>query len=144
MPIVDDILNRKGSDVMVIAPSATVLDAARAMNERGVGGMPVVSDGEMVGMFTERDVMRRVVVKLRDPASTTVSEVMSSPVISCGRETTTEECTEIMTARRMRHLPVVDETGLCGIVTIGDILALHTAKQEAELEALNRYIHDIR
>lgn len=144
MPTVDDILRKKGSDVMTIAPSATVLDAARSMTERGIGGMPVVSDGEMVGVFTERDILRRVVVELRDPATTTVSEVMSSPVISCGRETTTEECTEMMTARRMRHLPVVDETGLCGIVTIGDILALHTAKQEAEIEELNRYIHDIR
>lgn len=144
MLIVDDILNRKGRDVMTIAPSATVLDAARAMTQRGIGGMPVVDEGEMVGMFTERDILRRVLVALRDPATTTASEVMSSPVVSCGRETTTEECTELMTARRMRHLPVVDDTGLCGIVTIGDILALHTAKQEAEIEELNRYIHDIR
>ncbi len=144
MPTVDDILSKKGNDVMTIPPSATVLEAARAMTERGIGGMPVLSDGEIVGVFTERDILRRVVVALRDPATTTVSEVMSTPVISCGRATTTEECTEMMTSRRMRHLPVVDETGLCGIVTIGDILALHTAKQEAEIDHLNRYIHDIR
>lgn len=144
MPSIDDILNRKGSGVVTIPPSATVLDAARLMTEHGIGGTPVMSDGQMVGMFTERDILRRVVVALRDPATTVVSEVMSAPVISCGRETTTEECTEIMTARRMRHLPVVDETGLCGIVTIGDILGLRTSKQEAEIDELNRYIHDIR
>lgn len=144
MPTVGDILNRKGSDVATIAPSATVLDAARLMTERGIGGVPVVEGGAMVGVFTERDILRRVVVALRDPATTTVGEVMSSPVLTCKRETTVDECTAMMTARRMRHLPVVDGSELCGIVTIGDILALRTAEQEAAIVELNRYIYDIR
>src|SRR5690606_23253823 len=130
--------------VATIAPTATVLDAARVMTERGIGGMPVMLDGAMVGVFTERDILRRVVVALRDPATTAVGDVMSAPVTSCAREPTVEECTELMTARRMRHLAVVDESGLCGIVTIGDILALRTAEQEAAIYELNRYIHDIR
>lgn len=144
MPSVGDILNRKGSDVATIAPSATVLDAARLMTERGIGGVPVMQDDAMVGVFTERDILRRVVVALRDPASTPVADVMTSPVLTCTRDTTVEECTAVMTARRMRHLPVIDESGLCGIVTIGDILALRAAEQEAAIAELNRYIYDIR
>jgi CBS domain-containing protein len=144
MPTVGDILNRKGSDVATIAPSASVLDAARLMTERGIGGVPVVHDGAMVGVFTERDILRRVVVALRDPASTPVADVMTTPVLTCTRETTVDECTALMTERRMRHLPVVDGSGLCGIVTIGDILALRTAEQEAAIAELNRYIYDIR
>ncbi|MHB1224229.1 MAG: CBS domain-containing protein [Gemmatimonadaceae bacterium] len=144
MPTVGDILNRKGSDVATIAPSATVLDAARLMTERGIGGVPVVQDGAMVGVFTERDILRRIVVALRDPASTSVADVMTTPVLTCTRETTVDQCTALMTERRMRHLPVVDESGLCGIVTIGDILALRNAEQEAAIVELNRYIYDIR
>ncbi len=144
MPTVREILVRKGSDVVSVPPSATVLEAAHLMNERSIGGVPVLSDGALAGIFTERDVLRRVVVAGRDPAATAVAEVMTAPVVTCGSGTGIEECAALMTARRIRHLPVVDEGALAGIVTIGDILAFQVLEQQTTIDYMNSLVYDLR
>jgi len=145
MATASDLLARKGTEVVSIAPSVPVLDAARLMNERGVGGLLVLEDGRrLVGVFTERDILRRVVAAGRDAATTRVDDVMTTEVVSCLPETTVEECAAIMTTRRIRHLPVADAGGLRGVVTSGDVLAYRVAEHEATIQQLNRYVFDVR
>lgn len=144
MPTVREILTRKGSDVVSVPPTATVLEAARLMNERSIGGVAVLSQGALAGIFTERDVLRRIVVAGRDPGATTVAEVMTAPVVTCASGTRIDECAALMTARRIRHLPVVDEGVLTGIVTIGDILAFQVLDQQTTLDYMNSLVYDLR
>ena len=144
MPTVREILARKGPEVVSVPPSATVLEAARLMNERSIGGVPVLSGGSLAGIFTERDVLRRVVVAGRDPSALTVSEVMTAPVVTCASTARIDECAALMTARRIRHLPVVDEGALAGIVTIGDILAFQVLDQQTTIDYMNSLVYDLR
>src|SRR2546429_9732897 len=120
MPTVQDILARKGSDVVSVRPGETVLKAAELMSERGVGGLVVTEGGRLVGIFTERDILRRVGAPRRDPAATKVADVMTTRVTACAPATPVEECAAMMTGKRIRHLPVVTERGLAGVITIGD------------------------
>lgn len=144
MPRVSDVLARKGRGLVSLPSTASVLEAARLMNERGVGAVLVVDGGALVGIFTERDILRRIVVPRQDAAATTVREVMTADVVTCDAETTLEECASVMTSRRIRHLPVADKSGPCGMISIGDLLAHQVAEQESTITDLNRYIHDIR
>jgi CBS domain-containing protein len=144
MAIVRDILSRKGRDVVTLTGAATVLDASQLMTERGIGAVLVVDDGALVGIFTERDVLRRVVAERRDPAATPLREVMTGSVLTCTPQTTFEECRAVMTDRRIRHLPVIGADGLCGIVSIGDVLAFQTDEQQATIQQLNSYVFDVR
>ncbi|HEY0994562.1 MAG TPA: CBS domain-containing protein [Gemmatimonadaceae bacterium] len=144
MATVRDVLARKGNSVVSITAERSVLEAARLMNEQGIGGLVVVEDGELVGVFTERDVLRRVVAERRDPEQTTVSEVMTSNVITCSAGTSLEECRAVMTGKRVRHLPVIGEAGLVGIVTIGDLLALEVAEGRDTISQLQHYVFDTR
>jgi CBS domain-containing protein len=143
MAIVQMILSAKGRQVFTIGAADTVLAAANLMNERGVGGLVVTEGDRVAGIFTERDMLRRVVAALRDPAALPVREVMTAPVATCRPDTTLAECRAFMTEKRIRHLPVVDEKGLCGIVTIGDLLAREVGEHEATIEYLNHYIHGV-
>lgn len=144
MPTVKDVLARKGADVVSVVADDSVLAAARVMNDRGIGGVVVTDDGEPVGVFTERDVLRRVVAETRDPATTTLREVMTSPVVTCQPGDKLDACRALMTERRIRHVPVVGEDGLCGIITSGDILAHQVAEQQDTIEYLNSYVYDQR
>ena len=144
MATVRDMLAKKGSDVITIAPSETVLRAAELMNERGVGGLVVAERGRPVGIFTERDILRRVVAQQRDPTTTRVADAMTSPVIACAPETTVEECAAMMTAKRIRHLPVVNEQRLAGVITIGDVLAFQVSEQQATIEYMHHFMFDLR
>jgi CBS domain-containing protein len=144
MATVKDILGKKGRNVVTIVPDDSVLTAAKLMNQKGIGGVVVVEDGEVVGVFTERDVLRRVVAERRDPAKTLISEVMTSPVFTCRLEAGLDECRALVTEKRVRHLPVVDADGLCGIVTSGDLLAFRAEEQADTIEYLNSYMFDIR
>jgi CBS domain-containing protein len=101
-----------------------------------------MDEGNMRGMFTERDVLRRVVGEGRDPASTTVAEVMTTDVICCGPSTDMDEISAIMKERRVRHLPVCDRDGdLLGMISIGDVNAQHATHQEATITYLNEYLY---
>jgi CBS domain-containing protein len=145
MPVVRDLLARKGTDVVSIQPTATVLEAARVMNDRGVGGVVVVDDANtLLGIFTERDILRRVVAAGLPPETTKVADVFTRDVVTCTPDMNVEEIGAIMTTRRVRHLPVVDAGGLHGVVTIGDLLAHRLSDQETTIQHLNSYVFDMR
>ncbi len=142
MTRVRDLLRQKGTDVLTIEPSASVLEAARLMNERRVGALVAVEDERVVGIFTERDVLQRVVAERRDPAATEVGEVLTSSVVCCTPETTLDEASGVMRDRRIRHLPVADDDGrLLGLISIGDLNAQIQAAQEDTVFLLTEYIH---
>jgi CBS domain-containing protein len=144
MATVQSVLAKKGGQVVTIGVADSALTAATLMNERGIGGLVVLDAGRVAGMFTERDILRRVVAMRRDPATTPVREVMTTPVAFCRQETTLDECRAVMTEKRIRHLPVVDEKGVCGIVTIGDLMAHDVTDREATIQYLNEYIFGVR
>src|SRR5207247_11362963 len=131
MPTVQDILARKGSDVISVKPGETVLKAAELMSERGIGGLVVTEGGRLVGIFTERDILRRVVAPRRDPAATKVAEVMTTPVTACAPDTSVDECAAMMTGKRIRHLPVVSGRARGGVITIADVRACQVRQQPA-------------
>jgi CBS domain-containing protein len=142
MAQVQDLLLNKGTDVWTTGPHATVLEAALKMNDHKIGALVVLADdGQVAGIFTERDVLRRVVGERRDPASTRVADVMSSDVFCCSPDMTTDEARYEMQHRRIRHLPVADDTGrLVGLISIGDLNAELQATQEHSLFLLTEYI----
>ena len=145
MAIVRDLLNRKGTNIVSVAPTATVLEAARLMNDRSVGGVLVVDDsGSLLGIFTERDILRRVVVAGLPPDTTKVSEVFTRDVVTTTPTTSIDECGALMSSRRVRHLPVVDASRLHGVVTIGDLLAHQVSEHETTIQHLNSYVFDMR
>ena len=140
MPTVNDILKRKGNEVHTVAPSVTVLDATKLMNQHRIGALLVVQDGHVLGMFTERDVLTRIVAVSRNPTTTKVSEVMTTPVAYCTPESSLEECGDIFTARHIRHLPVLSENQLKGVITSGDVLAFETTTHQRTINYLEAYI----
>jgi CBS domain-containing protein len=137
---VGSILRTKGNQVWQIAPSATVYDALSQMAERGVGALPVVSDGKLVGIITERDYARKVVLQGRSSQHTPVSEIMTPEPVTITAEFTVKQCLEIMTARRFRHLPVIEDGQLSGIISIGDLVAAVIINQAFTIEQLETYI----
>lgn len=145
MAVVRDLLNRKGTDVVSIAPTASVLEAARLMNDRSVGGVVVVDErGGLLGIFTERDILRRVVAANLPPETTKVADVFTRDIVTTSPETNVDECGAIMSTRRVRHLPVIDDTGLHGVITIGDLLAHRVSEHETTIAHLNSYVFDMR
>jgi CBS domain-containing protein len=142
MATVRDILAVKGSKVFHIGPEATVFEAAVAMKENGIGGLVVSEAQQIRGMVTERDILRQVVVERRDPAATSVRDIMTADVICCHPHTSVEEARVVMKERRIRHLPVIDAVGeLCGLVSIGDLNAHEAHTKEMTIHLLNQYIH---
>src|SRR6266699_735630 len=144
MPTVQDILARKGSDVISVKPGETVLKAAELMSERGIGGLVVTEGGRLVAIFTERDILRRMVAKRRDAAATKVAEVMTTPVTACGPDTSVDECAAMMTGKRIRHLPVVTDRDLVWVITIGDVLAFQVSEQQATNHYMHPYLFALR
>lgn len=142
MPTVRDILAAKGSRIFSIGPESTVLAATMLMNQHKVGALVVMHQEQVVGMFTERDVLRRVVAEQRPAAEVSVAEVMTSDVICCEPDMDLDDASTIMQQRRIRHLPVCDEDGgLMGMVSIGDLNACHASHQQQTIHFLNDYIY---
>lgn len=141
MHTVQTILHRKGHHVVGIDEEATVLNAARRMNEKRIGALVVTSGERVVGIFTERDVLNRVVAQQLDPATTLVRDVMTTPVAVCPPSATRTECRSVMRERRIRHLPVVDADELLGIVSIGDLIEDDCAEQQETIHYLYEYMH---
>ena len=136
------LLDQKGNSVWKIHVSATVYEAAHEMNRHRIGALVVESDDQVVGIFTERDLLRRVVAERRNPEETRVDEVMTVDVVCCSPSTTAEEARTAMRERRIRHLPVADEDGrLVGLISIGDLNAELQASQQHTLFLLHQYIH---
>lgn len=148
MTTVRTILARKPQErpsMITVDAGATVRDAVTLMAAHGIGGVPVLAaDGTVDGIFTERDLLRRVVALDLDPATTAVHLVMSRPVVVGTPSTPIDECATVMTTRRLRHLPIVEDDRLVGMVTIGDVLALRAAEQEVTIAELSRYVFDLR
>lgn len=142
MPTVRSVLASKVQGVEFTSPDAAVLDAVHQMNEHQIGALVVMDEGRVVGMFTERDVLRRVVGDDRTPGGTKVGQVMTSKVVCCDPDTDLDEVATLMKNRRIRHVPVCDGHGkLLGMISIGDLNAAHTSTQEATIHFLNEYIY---
>jgi CBS domain-containing protein len=144
MATVRELLDRKGSDLLMVDPETTVLEASRLMNDRGVGSVLVMTDGALTGIFTERDLMRRVVAVDRLPGATKVGEVMTSSLVTCTPDATMQDCGTVMSERRIRHLPVVDESGVVGLVTTGDLLAHELKEKDAAIQQLESFVFYVR
>jgi CBS domain-containing protein len=140
MAKVSNILSRKGFDVVTVAPKQPAIEAVNLMNEHRIGAVVVVDKGEVVGIFTERDLLRKIVAKGKKAEDTAVSQAMSTPVAYCTPETSVDECRLAMTQKRIRHLPVVENGKLKGLVSIGDIMAWELSEQQTTIQYLNEYI----
>ena len=140
MKTVRDLLAGKSSEVWSIGPDATVYDAIALMSERGIGAVLVLEDGKLVGILSERDYARRVILKGKASRETPVREIMTTQLIHVTHERTIEDCMSIMTTSRIRHLPVVHEDRLAGILSIGDIVKAMISDKQAQIEQLEDYI----
>jgi CBS domain-containing protein len=137
---VKEILDDKGGDVLQIEGDVSVLEAVKTMVDAGVGSLLVTAEGNIAGIFTERDYLRRMTLEERDAKTTPVREVMSSPLIIVTPETAIDECMALMTDRRIRHLPVVEEGSVVGVVSIGDLVKFKSKQQSFEIQYLTDYI----
>jgi len=135
-----DILDEKGRAVHRIEAGDSVHDAVERMVAANVGSLLVTEAGEIVGIFTERDYLRRVALLERGDRDTYVRDVMSAPVVVATPETTVEECMALMTDRRIRHVPVVAEAEVVGMISIGDLVEFTSRRQAFEIQYLTDYI----
>ncbi len=140
MSTVKDLLKGKGSSVSTIFPQAKVYEALAIMAEQNIGALVVVSEEKVVGLVSERDYARKVVLKGRASKETAVKDIMSSMVVTVSPSQTVEECMAIMTEKHYRHLPVLDKGKLVGIISIGDLVKSIISEQKFIIENLKNYI----
>lgn len=137
---VRQLLAGKGHDVWSVDAEVPVLEAIRIMAERHVGALPVLRAGELAGVISERDYARKVALLGRSSADTPVSQIMSSPAITVSSDDTIQQCMEIMTEKRIRHLPVVDAGRMAGMISIGDCVRAVIEDQQNTIQQLERFI----
>jgi CBS domain-containing protein len=135
-----EILEEKGSEVYEIDAGASVFEAVKRMVELNVGSLLVMDAGQVAGILTERDYLRRVALEGRTDRETEVREIMSSPLVVVNPETTVDECMALMTDRRIRHLPVVGDGRVVGMISIGDLVKFKSRQQSFEIQYLTSYI----
>jgi CBS domain-containing protein len=140
MLTVKHLLERKGSQIYSVTPDTPVLDAIRLMAEKHVGALLVMRGTELAGIISERDYARKVILLGRSSAETPVRQIMSSPVVTVNPAHTVNECMQLVTDRRIRHLPVVENGGVIGVVSIGDLVKAVIESQQEQIEQLERYI----
>jgi|SRR4029077_7309351 len=140
MKTVRDILEIKGREVWSIGPSESVFDALKLMAEKGIGALVVLEAGKVVGIISERDYARKVILQGRSSPTTLVSEIMTARVAYAQLQQNIDECMAIMTERRIRHLPVMEDGLLIGVISIGDLVKSIIAEQRFIIEQLERYI----
>ncbi len=138
---VDTLLSRKGHVLFGISPDEPVLEAIRMMADHGIGAVLVLKDGELVGIVSERDYARKVVLMGRSSHETPVWQIMSSPVVTVKQTDSLDTCMRVMTDRRIRHLPVTDEGRVIGMLSIGDLVKAVIDDQRRTIEQLEAYIH---
>ena len=135
------ILQQKGRAVHHVSPDATVFEALRMVAQHNCGALPVLEGGRPVGMLSERDYARKVVLAGKHSKETPVREIMTAPIVYVTPDTSIEECMAVMTERRIRHLPVLtDDRDVAGIVSIGDVVKFQTKQQTAQIRLLTDYI----
>jgi CBS domain-containing protein len=140
MPTVNQLLQSKGFDIVTIDPDATVFRALETMDEHSIGSLVVLENGKLTGLFSERDYARSVILKGRTSKETKVREIMTSQVAVISPEQSVEECMAIMTDKRVRHLPVMKDDKLVGIISIGDLVKAIIEEQQFVIDQLVRYI----
>ncbi len=140
--LVSQILKTKVNKIWSIAPQETAYKALQLMSEKNLGALLVIDNGKIVGLFTERDYARKVILKGKSSKTTNVSELMTKEVLYVSPETSVEDCMSLMTEKRVRHLPVMEKKHLVGVVTQGDVVKQLIADQKFENEQLERYIHE--
>jgi signal-transduction protein with cAMP-binding, CBS, and nucleotidyltransferase domain len=131
--------HKKASTIWSIGPNAMVIDAIRLMDEKNVGALPVVDNGKLVGIVSERDYTRKIIVKGRSSKDTPVSDIMTKELLTVNPSNSVTECMRIMTEKRVRHLPILEGTKLVGILSIGDVVNWLMSAQKAAIDNLERY-----
>jgi len=139
-PRVRDVLRKKGDRIHSVAPPSTVIDAVNMMNDHHIGSVLVMENGEPVGIFSERDVLVRVVAAHRDPRETLVRDVMTTRLYTTAPDETLLSVMQLMTERRCRHVPVMEDDVLVGLISIGDITKATRGKLQQEVRELSNYI----
>ncbi len=140
MKTVGELLKTKGHEIWTISPLATVFQALEMMAEKDVGALPVVQNGKVVGIFSERDYARKVILKGRASKDTTVNELMTQTVFYVSPENTFEDCMALMTSKQIRHLPVLDRGRLEGMITLGDVVKRIITEQQFMIRELEKYV----
>lgn len=140
MTTVNQLLKHKGHSVWSVAPNASVYEALESMAEKGVGALVVLHDGKLAGIFSERDYARKVILKGRSSKDTPVREIMTEKVYYLKPDQTVEDCMALMTEKRIRHLPVVVDDQVVGLISIGDVVKSIISEQKFMIEKLEQYI----
>lgn len=137
---VRDLLNQKGSEIYSIGSDSTVFEAIKMMSEKGIGALLVIDDGELNGIISERDYRDKVILKGRQSKSTPVKDIMTEKLFTVNSNDDIRLCMRIMTDRKIRHLPVLDDGNLTGIISIGDVVKTVIDQQKGEIDSLRNYI----
>ena len=140
MTYIRQLLKKKGTDVWSTSPDVSVYDALLLLADKNIGALLVLQDGKLVGIISERDYARKVVLHGKTPMETSVREIMVGDVITIGPEMSVEDAMALMTEKHIRHLPVIEETKLAGVISIGDLVKSIIAEQEFTINQLESYI----
>ncbi|MDH3621062.1 MAG: CBS domain-containing protein [Gammaproteobacteria bacterium] len=140
MKLVKHLLDSKGREIISIVQDASVFDAIKLMADRGVGSLLVMDGEALMGIVTERDYARKVIIKGRASETTPVADIMTTELITTSAEKTVNDCMTLMTRKRIRHLPVLDGVRVVGMISIGDLVEAIISDQQAEIEQLEQYI----
>ena len=140
MTTIAQLLNTKGNQVWSVEPKATIFKALEIMSEKEIGALLVMEDGKLTGIFSERDYARKVILKGKSSKETQVGELMTKKVFYIDSQKTINDCMAMMTAKRIRHVPVIEDNQVVGIVTIGDVVNQIISEQEVTINHLENYI----
>ena len=140
MTTIAQLLNAKGKKIWSVEPKATIFEALEIMSEKGIGALLVMEDGKLKGIFSERDYARKVILKGKSSKETPVGELMTKKVFYIDSQKTINDCMAMMTAKRIRHVPVIEDNQVMGIVTIGDVVNQIISEQEVTINHLENYI----
>ena len=140
MKLASDILLSKGQDIWVVKPDDTVFDSLRRMAQKEIGALLVMDGDKLVGIVTERDYARKVILEGKSSKDSAVSEIMTKRVLCVSPERTLEECMALMTDKRVRHLPVLEHKRVVGVLSIGDLVKAMISEQQVLIDQLQHYI----
>jgi CBS domain-containing protein len=140
MTTIAQLLNAKGDQIWSVEPKATIFEALEIMSEKEIGALLVMVDGKLTGIFSERDYARKVILKGKSSKETQVGELMTKKVFYIDSQKTINDCMAMMTAKRIRHVPVIEDNQVMGIITIGDVVNQIISEQEVTINHLENYI----